>query len=788
MHSELSAATPVRTVHEQYGQSLRVARKLIAQTLSFFADREDDVLQRLRTHLLELIDARPPLAQGQNLRSIHTLLGKFTTEFHTALQASLFEELSAALTSALPDPAKLNSRAMPLDSGQQGLSLSLIDIDDVERILLLDRMAQRFCQRYEGGLESLSQRLTQLLGKETLSGADNPFHPLVFLRAFVRAWDKCELDPQASEDFAVALEPASFLDLGPLYEELNATLAKAGMSSQRNLVIRRTLGGVPGGPKPQADGGGGGSGNNSGSTGHAPLQGGGVGGSYRSGGQNSGLAPLEEGAPRSAWAALEPARRTVAAHARQFLQRIGFQRAQPGQDDDDSGYGPRTRPVLEAADPALMGFLGNLQAGAGESFDSPMSDWHDPSDPNLLRQMRDRQEIRSAPELDRGTVDALAEVFDFVFADQAIPMQMKVIIGRLQIPVLKAAMIDRDFFLSDEHPARRLVDTLAGASVGWAPEKGEDDPLYVRIESTVQRVLTEFEDDLDLFSDLLRNFTEFLFESEQQVQNRVEPAAQAEHQVESDEHAKAQADELIHKHLSERAEDKPLGPFLLPFLTNEWRDVIAHALQSGEGGAEACDQAIKTMDLLIWSTEPKTTSEQRRELVAVLPDLVRQLNTGLDAIGWDGEGRATFTRRLINTHTLAIRMKKAPEPDSQAAALESRQGEEAIKQLDERRAARQALEEDDLFDAVAHDFKRGMWFDVEVEPGTRVRCRLSWVSPLRTRLLFTNRDGFDAFVRSEREVAAMARMGRLTVVDQVPIVGRALEQLLQDQDLGLVAS
>ena len=793
MHSELSAAMPVRTAHEQYGQSLRVARKLIAQTLSYFADREEDVLLRLRTHLLELIDARPPMAQGQNLRSIHTLLGKFGTEFHTAVQAALSQELSAALASVLPDPAKLSSRPMPLDEGQQGLSLSLIDIDDVERILLLDRVAQRFCQRYESGLESLSQRLMQLLGKETLSGADNPFHPLVMLRAFAHAWDKCELDPQASEDFAVALEPASFLDLAPLYEELNATLAKAGMSAQRSLVIRRTVGGVPGGPKlPQSGGGGSGSGidgnGEGGSTGHAPLQGGSShGGSPAGGGQNSGMAPLESGS-RSAWAALEPARRTVAAHARQFLQRIGFQRAQSAQDDEDFDDGPRTRPVMEAADPALLGFLGHLQAGAGDPSDSPMSDWHDPSDPNLLRQMRNREEIRSAPELDRGTVDALAEVFDFVFADQAIPMQMKVIIGRLQIPVLKAAMIDRDFFLSDDHPARRLVDTLAGASVGWAPEKGEEDPLYVRIESTVQRVLTEFEDDLDLFSDLLRNFTEFLFESEQQVQSRVEPAAQAENQVESDEHAKAQADELIHKHLSERSEDKPLGPFLLPFLTNEWRDVIALALQSGDDSAATCERAIKTMDLLIWSTEPKTTSEQRRELVAVLPDLVRQLNTGLDAIAWDGEERATFTRRLINTHTLAIRMKKALEPDSQAAALESRQGEEAIKQLDERRAARQALEEDEEFDAVAHEFKRGMWFDVEVEAGTRVRCRLSWVSPLRTRLLFTNRDGFDAFVRSEREVAAMARMGRLTVVDQVPIVGRALEQLLQDQDLGLAAS
>ena len=769
MHSELSAATPVRTVHEQYGQSLRLARTLIAQTLRFFADREDDALQRLRIHLMELVDARPPMAQGQNFRSIHTLLGKFGTEFHQALQATLSEELFSALTSALPDPGKLGSRPAPLSEVQQSLSLSLIDIDDVERLLLLDRVAQRFCQRYESGLDSLCQRLTQLLGKESMSGADNPFHPLVLLRAFVRAWDQCELDGQASEDFAVALQPVSFLDLAPLYEELNATLAKAGISAQRNLVIRRTVGVFSGGPKLQVNGGG----NVNGS--------GGVSGG---GGPSSGPLPLEDGASRSTWAALEPVRRTVAAHARQFLQRMGLQRAQSRYDEEDSDYAPRTRPVMEAADPALMGFLGHLQVGASESFGSPVSDWHDPTDPNVLRQIRDREEIRSAPELDRGTVDALAEVFDFVFADQAIPMQMKVIIGRLQIPVLKAAMIDRDFFLSDEHPARRLVDTLAGASVGWAPEKGEDDPLYVRIESTVQRVLTEFEDDLELFSDLLRDFTEFLFESEQQVQSRVEPAAQVEHRVESDEHARAQADELIHKHLRERSRDKLLGPFLLPFLTNEWRNVIAYALQSGADSAAASDRAIETMDLLIWSTEPKTTSEQRRELVSVLPDLVRQLNTGLDAIGWDGDGRATFTRRLINTHTLAIRMKKAPEPDSQEAALQSRQGEAAIKQLDERRAARQALEDDDPLGAVAHDFKRGMWFDVEIALGTRVRCRLSWVSPLRTRLLFTNRDGFDAFVRSEREVAAMARLGRLTVVDQVPIVGRALEQLLKDQDLG----
>ena len=58
------------------------------------------------------------------------------------------------------------------------------------------------------------------------------------------------------------------------------------------------------------------------------------------------------------------------------------------------------------------------------------------------------------------------------------------------------------------------------------------------------------------------------------------------------------------------------------------------------------------------------------------------------------------------------------------------------------------------------------------------RYRLSWVSPKRTRLLFTNRDGFEAFVHSEREVAALLRDGRLGVIDQQPIVARAIGQIM----------
>lgn len=732
-----------RTGREQ--QVLALVRTLMTQTLAYVAKHEDQTLTRVRDRLMALLDARPPLGQGQNLRSIHLLLGRYGERFNRTFQKALAQELTSELSAVLPGVSRPTSET-PSDFG----GLSLIDVDEVERALLLDRVAQRFAARYETALEPLTQRLGVLLGLESSSLQDNPFQPLVLLRAFVAAWDRCEFDAQATEDLVHSLESTSWLDLGPLYETLNATLQKAGVPAQRALIIKRST------------------------SAFAPLDGASA---------PSRPAPLEaEESSRSAWGALAPAGRTVAAHARQFLQRLGLgARGDATGAPEDAGGGAQSRAAFGVADPTLMGYLGNLQAGAGAAAPQPWDAGQDPAEQNVLRQMRDRDEVRRAPELDRGTVDALAEVFDFVFADQAIPMQMKVIIGRLQIPVLKAAMIDRDFFLSDEHPARRLVDTLAGASVAWAPEKGEADPLYVRIESTVQRVLTEFEDNLTLFADLLREFTEFLFESEQQAQARVEPVAQQEHKGESWDDALAQVDELIHERIQALSVDQPLVPFLLPFLTTQWRQVLALALVDAHPQVPNYEQALATMERLIWSTQPKTTSEQRRELVAVLPEMVHQLNAGLDAIEWNGKPRATFTRRLITTHTLAIRLTQAPAVESGLGELEAREGQAALQQLDERRAARQfALE--DTFDAQAQAFTRGLWFDVTQDDGVHVRSRLSWISPMRTRLLFTNREGFDAFVRSEREVAAMLRLGRLRVLDQEPIVARALDQIMATQE------
>ena len=800
-----STSTP-----ESRAQALRLVRAMMGKTLGYFEDREDSQLKQIRAHLLDLADSKLPLLQSQNLRTAAVLLDRQSEKFKRLYRDALQHCLQEEVQTVWPEMEKLGAKTAPSsDHALDGMTLSLIDVDEVHRILLLDRVAQQFNNRYESSLTPLTQKLGALFGNESPALSSNPFRPGVLLGAFMRAWDKGEFEPQATEHLVQALEPGHTVDLAPLYTDLSATLTQAGIQAQTVHRIRKSVSSAyaplsaaaPLGDAAQSS-------QVPVQSAHAPLT------------QHAALAAGGAEPARSAWSALAPAGQHIATQVKAFLQRLGVGTATGGvgstasgssshnyassaptaggatrlYDGDtegpEQGYANTLQPAghMVPADPVLLNYLEQMQADAGPNasrfqFLQPQESPH--GHHNVLRQIREQEAIRQAPELDRGTVDALAEVFDYVFADQAIPMQMKVVIGRLQIPVLRAAMMDRDFFLSSEHPARKLVDTLASSSVAWTPEKGEQDPLYQRIEHTVQRVLHEFEDDLALFSLLLAEFTEFLFESEQQAQQHIEPVANQERDQEALNAALAHADEIVHARISALPDNLPLVPFLKPFLTTQWRQVIAAAWMLEDSEPGRWNAALQTMDQLIWSTQPKTTAEERKTLVGVLPELVRTLNVELDAIEWHGDPRATFTRRLIGTHMLAIRMKAPPPIDTQSAALEESAGDAAMEALDQRRATQLTVHDlgaMDDFDASAQLLTRGVWFEVAEPELPPHRCRLSWVSPMRTRFLFTNREGFDAFVRSEREVAAMLRAGHLQMLEQAPIVERALNRLMADNE------
>jgi hypothetical protein len=75
----------------------------------------------------------------------------------------------------------------------------------------------------------------------------------------------------------------------------------------------------------------------------------------------------------------------------------------------------------------------------------------------------------------------------------------------------------------------------------------------------------------------------------------------------------------------------------------------------------------------------------------------------------------------------------------------------------------------------------GTWLAFE-DGGTAVSARLSWVSPLRTKYLFTSRTRSRAFVYTPEELAWGLGAGNVNVVvEPVPLFDRAVSAALESR-------
>lgn len=72
-------------------------------------------------------------------------------------------------------------------------------------------------------------------------------------------------------------------------------------------------------------------------------------------------------------------------------------------------------------------------------------------------------------EADEDVINLVAMLFEFMLDDSSVPDAFKALIARLQIPLLKVAVLDKSLLSCTQHPARRLLNDIASAVIGWSP-------------------------------------------------------------------------------------------------------------------------------------------------------------------------------------------------------------------------------------------------------------------------------------------------------------------------------
>ncbi len=414
---------------------------------------------------------------------------------------------------------------------------------------------------------------------------------------------------------------------------------------------------------------------------------------------------------------------------------------------------------------------------------------------NVLRDLQESPLGAKANQLEAMTIELVAMLFDFIFETKDLPDSIKALIGRLQMPVLRAAMLDGAFFSKKSHPSRLLVNALAHAGIGWSPTMGQDDPLYRKIESIVHRVLDDFNDDIGLFDELRVELETFLAEEDKSAEQQIRTSAD-----EVDLHDRTEIAQMeARSEIEQRLREHPTPHFLASFLRDKWQQTMVQ-LNLREGvDSEGWNSALLTLDDLIWSVQPKRAVDDRKRLVAMLRNLLKRLHGGLHDVVWTPGEREQFMSNLVEAHAAAVKPSLAavPMPTTAVAEAAAAEAEEATARGDVETAAKarrlaeamapaapppepepEAEVVQDHFADIAASLERGVWIEFEGEDGQLAFAKLAWISPLRGTYLFTNRQGQKAVSLSADELADRFRNDRARMVEAEPLVDRAFVSMI----------
>jgi hypothetical protein len=629
------------------------------------------------------------------------------------------------------------------DDNESGLGL--VDKNDMEEDLAISNMVTKIRGNYKQSLYSLDKRIGLLLHDPDLERWLNPLGPEAICEAFHEAARLIETGLEIRLVIFKLFDQHVISNIGELYKEVNQYLARMGVLPEIKTTVRRNSGPISGAQ-----------------TAPAPL----------SGTAAGTTAPMQGAVPASGPAAGDSGQ-------------AGF--GIPG----DGGYAVSDQSPIHA--------LTFLQQGelppAGQTLPSDGLAV-DPTDltsgqVNILHGIKNSSLIQGLGKTGDMTIDIVAMLFDYILDDKDVPDTMRALIGRLQIPVLKIALLDREFFSRKSHPARQLLNRLAATAVGWNEQHGDQDPIYRKVQSVVQTIVDEFDDDVSLFETLLNDLETFLRKEEEKAMVRAEHSAKAMEGQERLEVAKSTTLEAIESHVND---GQNLG-FVREFISTHWKNLLFVTCARQGKDSEAWKQAVTTMDKLIWSVQPKYTREERQQLVAIQPKLLNNLREGMQRLSIPSAERDAFIAKLVRAHgrtavnKVDAEQAAATQEDTDKAVCDTvDQGVEAKKAMPDAEAHKTtaqahtpaAAEINDAHTANARQLAVGDWIEFLGSDGKATRAKLSWVSPITNTYLFTDRQGLKAGNFSLDELAHLLRCARAKLLNAAPLMDRAVSTVLKE--------
>ncbi|HEX6707546.1 MAG TPA: DUF1631 family protein [Albitalea sp.] len=602
------------------------------------------VEQGARILLSQVADPATMMRRRDAVEDLQKFQGAWLQGALSALRASLQGGGVSAVKPA--DLPAAGSRASISGTG----GLSLVDNDTIESEILSSRLALAMMDRASWEFTDMRSRMTMLEQRDELDTND-VLRPHVLSRIVANAWRTAGLGHEVWKTLQTVLhdEFAHFAE--EAYHEINRWLIQQRVLPEVDLrpFIRRS--------RNAAWGAGGSGANSTGSFVHSNV-----------------APPTDQPA-----AGVHDETRLMtragglvrgADHAEAVLGRLNklIGRQLPEFASTQQTARPASQALRTAITDAQQGIAKRLASVtapgrlAGAQVSTPM----------LLEELQQRkQQLKQAATspVERATIEIVALLFQSILTEERIPAAVRVWFARLQMPVLRVAISEPDFFATTDHPARRLIDRMGACVMGFdSTMRQAGDIVEKEIKRVVQVVEAYPDTGRRVFQTVLTEFEKFLehyFKNENEASRKGVSLAQ---QVEQRETLAIQYTIELRKMLNE----VPVQEGVREFLFHVWADVLAMTAVKHEVQSEETKAMKRAAADLIWSASAKVSREERAEVIRRLPPLLKTLRDGMQNAGVPLPKQDEHIQKLNNSLAAAFTAKAAAIPHDRLEDLMAR--------------------------------------------------------------------------------------------------------------------
>lgn len=369
---------------------------------------------------------------------------------------------------------------------------------------------------------------------------------------------------------------------------------------------------------------------------------------------------------------------------------------------------------------------------------------------------------------DQGVIHLVDSMFKRVRSHHGLASSIEPEMRGLEMAIMKVALKDPTFFDKERHPARRLINEVAQASIGFDPqERLEKDPLYQKIHDVLQQLQNAAGDDTTL-TRLLTDFIAF-------VDKERRRSASKERRLLEEEAARARLN-FSHLAVKRELESRLLGLELpkitLTFVEQAWGNVLFLSHLRDGPGSDSWRASLHILDEVIDLSVLGHEAFSLRQAMQLLESVRNKLDeVALDP--YQAEHLVRGMEQLLQAGVAgAINKLERQRVDSVSPSIP---GEEDAEQDD--------VADQDVDEAHLHDIEsieRGAWVQFQTpEQGTR-RARFAGLVGPGERLLFVNRTGDKVAEGSRQRMAVELKNQNLILLDNSPMFDRALAGIVKD--------